>query len=64
VLIRSRLLSLGLEEVCDSACFKLLFMQQLLLTGYHFDEESYQRIQVILLIFVSSFIISLFIHQQ
>jgi hypothetical protein len=36
----------GLGKVSDSACFKLLFMRQLLLTGYHFDTESYQRIQV------------------
>jgi hypothetical protein len=46
LLCRSRLLADGLGKVSDSACFKLLFMRQLLLTGYHFDTESYQRIQV------------------
>jgi hypothetical protein len=46
LLCRSRLLADGLGKVSDSACFKLFFMRQLLLTGYHFDTESYQRIQV------------------
>jgi hypothetical protein len=46
-LLRARLITRGLEEdITDSACFKLLFMRELLLTGYHFDKESYERIQV------------------
>jgi len=45
---RTRLLKAGIEEkVVDSACFKALFMLQLLIEGYHFNQHSYEQIQFV-----------------
>jgi hypothetical protein len=45
---RSKLLKAGIDEVVvDSACYKALYMVQLLTQGYHFDEEMYQQIQFV-----------------
>ena len=46
-IFRSKLLKSGIDEVVvDSACYKALYMVELLTKGYHFDAQKYEQIQV------------------
>jgi len=45
---KSTLLRAGVDEfVADSACYKALFMIQLLTKAYHFDNQTYQQIKFV-----------------
>ena len=47
IIFRSKLLKSGIDEVVvDSACYKALYMVELLTKGYHFDAQKYEQIQV------------------
>jgi len=45
---RSSLVKAGVDDfVVDSACYKALFMIQLITKGYHFDNQTYQQIKFV-----------------